>query len=182
MKKYPCIIICLIAILYSNAQQAKQQKKLRFSIGPEVSLPTYNVIGATGIGGSFEMEYPFSQKLKGVIAAGYTYFGSDIQYQFINETNKGFSIVPVTGGLKYFFTPMFYMGIDAGVAAGVLNSNSNFLLSSSAGFLFLFRNSKRGLRTEMKFRAVLPKDGTSVQRFPFDGGYSFISIRTAYSF
>jgi hypothetical protein len=94
----------------------------QFSLGAEVGLPMGNFgdIAGAGFGGSLRYEANISDKLNWSASAGYLSFsGKTYTYPGTNVTIPfgNFSIIPITGGVKYYFSEVnngFYGAADLG--------------------------------------------------------------------
>ena len=74
-----------------------------FSIGAELAFPAgnYQEVGNTGIGGSIQMEYPWSGHVYGILSVEYIHYSNK---EFIQNNNEQFSVLPIQFGVKYYTT------------------------------------------------------------------------------
>jgi hypothetical protein len=178
MKKIP---VLLSFIITATTGTYAQHKKLNFSIGPEVSVPTFSGITSPGIGGSISLEHFFSGKIAATIDISYNYFKGNVFDFFKQDTINGFSVMPVLVGGKYFFTDKFYISGAAGLIIGLHNAGNHLALSPGAGFLIPVSASSK-IDLGVNLTGVPVGYSFSENSFLNKGGYSFLSFRIAYVF
>jgi opacity protein-like surface antigen len=107
-----------------NASTTKTGKPTRFSIGVEGAVPMgdFNDAGYNfGIGGSVQADHKVASELGLVLYAGY------INHSANTVPKSHFSVIPVMGGIKYWFSPKVY-------AQGLLGAAFNsYKLSNTSG-------------------------------------------------
>jgi hypothetical protein len=140
MKK---ILIILLIIFYAISNIDAQNKKLNFSIGPEFSVPTFSGISGTGFGGGISLELFFTKRIEGNVAISITHFNGDVFNFNKTDTVKGFSIMPVLPGIKYFVTDKFYASGAVGMVIGIHNAANHFALSPGIGLLTPFSEKSK---------------------------------------
>ncbi|MEP6597511.1 MAG: hypothetical protein ABJA71_16270 [Ginsengibacter sp.] len=158
-----------------------QSQKLTFSIGPQVSVPTFNGINSTGIGGGFSIERFFSKKLTGFIDISLNYFNGNVLDHFKNDTIKGFTVMPVLAGAIYFFTDKFYLSGAAGIVIGLHNAGNHLALSPGTGILIPISATSK-IDLGLKLIGIPTGYSFSENNFLNKGGYSFLTFRIAYMF
>ncbi len=158
-----------------------QNKKMKFSIGPQISLPTYTGINSSGIGGGLSTEHSFNKKIGGFVDVSYNYFNGNVYDLFKHDTIKGFGIMPVFLGAKYFLTNRFYMSGAAGIVIGINNAGNHAALSPGAGLIVPISTTAN---MDVGVRLIAVPTGFSFPENSFlnKGGYSFLSLRIAYQF
>jgi hypothetical protein len=146
----------------------------QFSAGLEIGLPQGNWADAvaTGFGASLRYEAPIQDKLNWTASAGYLSFGS----KDLGGGYKGTgSVVPIVGGVKYYFTEAnagFYVGADLG-----------FYMAS-----FKLENSGVSASSSKTYFGIAPGVGYRVSQFDFSfrynsaGDASYMGLRAAYCF
>ena len=160
----------LALVLLFTASSALAQ----FSLGFDFQLPmgSFGDGFYTGFGGSARYDKGINDNLSWTAGIGYASYGSKAS---IPGASLSASIVPITGGIKYYFTESnkgFYGGADLGVYIVTASvSVSGFSVSSS--------DSKFGFS---------PGVGYRVGSFDISGRYNIISdfnnigFRVAYIF
>lgn len=86
----------------------------RFSVGAELGLPQgdWNDAVSMGFGGSVRYESSINENLNWMASAGYLSFGEK------DDSGLKISMIPVLGGVKYYFNESFngfYAGAEAGL-------------------------------------------------------------------
>lgn len=110
----------------------------QFSIGLDLGLPmgTFGDSHGLGFGGTVRYDGAINDNLSWSAGAGYVSFsGKDIS----GFTVPSFAMVPITGGVKYYFTESnagFYGAADLGIwfAASSGSSGSEFGFSPGVGY------------------------------------------------
>lgn len=103
-------IVTIVALFFVAAGSFAQG---RFSVGPELLLPQGDWSDGVGmgIGGSLRYERPINDNLSWMATVGYISFAEK------DDSGVKFSMIPVLGGAKYYFTESFngfYVGAEAG--------------------------------------------------------------------
>lgn len=115
----------------------------QFSIGLDLGLPmgTFGDSNGLGFGGSVRYDGAINDNLSWAAGIGYISFtGKDYSIPgFGTITGSSFALVPVTGGIKYYFTESnagFYGAADIGIwfAATSGSSGSEFGFSPGVGY------------------------------------------------
>lgn len=137
MKK---ILLTAVAILCFAAGSMAQG---RFSVGAELALPSGDWSDAVGlgIGGSVRYEAPINDNLSWLATAGY------ISFTEKDDSGFKFGMLPLQGGLKYYFTESFngfYAGADLGfhiafvkfdfLGEEISDNSTEFSFAPSAGY------------------------------------------------
>ncbi len=133
MKK---LLLLFAVVVASTACLKAQDKPVTFSIGVEGLLPvgdfgnSYNF----GIGGTVQGEYKPADDLGLTVNAGYLTF-SGKTLRIIGKV-PSFGLIPVLGGVKYYFSPKVYGHGQLGVAFGTdKGDGSLFAYSPGVGFI-----------------------------------------------
>ena len=114
----------------------------QFSIGLDLGLPmgTFGDAHGIGFGGMVRYDGAINDNLSWSAGAGYvTFSGKDYDYGFGTVSTPSFGMVPITGGVKYYFTESnagFYGAADIGIwfAASSGSSGSEFGFSPGVGY------------------------------------------------
>jgi hypothetical protein len=98
MKKSIAGISLLFVMLVP--QMARSQKAF-ISLGAVVAFPTGNFqeVGNSGIGGSLQMEHPWSNHVSGILSIEYIHYETN---EFFQNYNEQFSALPFQFGVKYY--------------------------------------------------------------------------------
>ena len=118
MKKLLLSIALLSGLSYAASAQTEGAVR-KLSIGAEVGLPTEKNSDALIAGGSLQFEQPIAKSLNLTVSGGYlsvmaTGETKDYLKSIGAKTSSG--IVPLKGGLKYYFGGNFYGAAEAGAA------------------------------------------------------------------
>ena len=171
------LTITICAINNTHAQN----KKISFSIGPEFSVATFSGISGTGIGAGITIEHFFNKRIEGNIAISFNRFNNDVFNFDKTDTLKGFSVMPVLPGIKYFITNKFYASGAIGMVIGIHNAANHFALSPGIGLLIPFSEKSK---IDMNIKLIGVPAGYSFPENIFlnKGGYSYITFRVGYVF
>ncbi len=165
----------LLAVAVFMISAAKVNAQTSFSLGLEGAVPMgkFNDLGYKfGIGGSAQVDYKIASDAALTLNVGY-----------INHSNKSstptyhFSVIPVLGGVKYWFSPKVYGSAQLGAAFNstkISNYNSGNSITST-GFAYspgIGFNISKGLDLLIKYF------GNSVS----GGTFSSVGARLAYTF
>jgi hypothetical protein len=178
MKKIPVLLSFMFVMLSS---MYAQNKNLKFSIGPEYSVPTFSGSTSSGVGGGISLEHFFNRKIAVTIEISYNYFKGNIADFYKHDTINGFSIMPVLIGGKYFFTNKFYVSGAAGLIIGWHNAANHLGLSTGAGLLIPV-SARSQIDLGVKLTGVPTGYSFPENSFLNKGGYSFITFKAAYVF
>jgi hypothetical protein len=170
MKK---IFQLFLFIFFVSASGLAQNQGL--SIGGNVVQPIgdWDEFANTGFGVSASFEQPVAQNLLGVLYTGYTYFDGTVD-------GYSWTLIPVLGGLKYYFNSQHDWYFTALLGINITNNkyklgeiegtesftdfegNANFgyeiqtsetgAIDLSAGFVFINEQSYIGLRAAYIFK------------------------------
>ena len=168
------VAVITISAATVNAQKSSMANSTNFSIGLEGSVPsgTFHSLGYNfGIGGSAQVDHKISSD------AAITFYAGYINYSNKSSTPKyHFSVIPVLGGVKYWFSPKVYGSAQLGAAFNSAKvSNSNSAAATSTGFAYspgIGFNITNGLDLLVKYF------GNSVS----GGTFSSFGARLAYTF
>lgn len=167
----------MIAVSSINAQS----QKLKFSIGPEFLVPTFSGIPSSGVGGGICLEQFFNKKIAGAIDINFNYFRGNVFDFYKKDTIKGFSIMPVLAGGKYFFTNKFYLSGAIGLIIGLHNAGNHLALSPGTGLLIPVSATSK-IDLEVNLTGVPTGYSFPENNFLNKGGYSFLTFKAAYVF
>jgi hypothetical protein len=152
----------------------------RFSVGPELGIPigTLSDVSGIGIGGSVRYEAPIQDKLNWTGTVGFLSFAGK---SFFGVSLPSTTLIPIQGGVKYYFTESFngfYASGELGLAIGSVSVTSvNFLTGQ--------QTSKSETSTNFAFA---PGAGYHVSNWDFSARFQLVSnsnyfnIRAAYVF
>jgi hypothetical protein len=152
----------------------------RFSAGLELAPPlgTFGDIANIGIGGSVRYEAPIQDKLNWTGTAGFISFGGKSIGGF---SYSSFSMIPIQGGVKYYFTESF----EGFYASGELGFS--IVSYSIPGISFLGTTVGGGTASSTKF-GFAPGAGYHLgnldfsARFQLVSDFNYFNIRAAYVF
>jgi hypothetical protein len=149
--------------------QTTPAKALLFSAGADAGFPTGNLtIGSFVLGGTLRLQYGLTNNLAVTFTSGADHFFSKID-PATGKRFDSFGIIPVKAGLKEFFVPHIYFGIEAGIAHEETDNgvgNTKTLISPSVGW-----GNKR-------WDVGIRYDSYTGQNDP----YGFVALRVAYGF
>jgi hypothetical protein len=170
--RLPALAIAIMALFFTTDLKAQTNPAnvWMISIGADAGLPTGNLtIGSNFVlGGTARLQYGISNSLAATLTSGADHFFSK-EIPGTNVRYNSFGVIPIKAGLKQFFTPSFYLGLEAGVAFEQVDSghaNTKFLVSPAVGW-----GSKH-------WDVGIRYDNYSGQNDP----YGFVAIRIAYGF
>lgn len=162
MKKiiaFTCFVFVAVASL-----KAQDERKIRFSVGPELSLAvgSFSNSSSFGIGGTGQLEVNLQDKLYGTGTSGILFYnGKSIPNT--NTKQTGITIVPVRVGAKYFLAGGVYGGAQLGLA--FISNNANYNGTAFAysplilGYEFKTKSDK-SLDAAIKYDAYSVSGGT----------------------
>lgn len=163
------LITVLATGLMSNA--SAQKDGLKFSAGPEIGFATGNLSSthSLGIGASGQLEFGLQDKLNFTATAGVMNFsGKD---RTSTDKFKGFTIIPIRAGVKYFLTTGIYAGAQLGAAfLSGYGDGTAFSYSPQIGYEFKTKNDK-------SVDATFKYEGWSK-----NGSWGGLGLRLAYVF
>jgi hypothetical protein len=170
MKKITLAIVA-IAIFSAAFAQKGDDKRLHFSVGPEVGFATgdFNITHSVGFGATAQAEYNVGTGTDITFTAGYLSYagrsaGSGIKF-------KAAGILPLKAGVKYTLVKSLYGAAQLGV--GIFNNNggSAFAYTPMVGYEFS-TNSGNAVDASLKY------DGYSKSNL----NWGAVGIRLAYIF
>ena len=150
--------------------QTTPAKALLFSAGADAGFPTGNLtIGSTFVlGGTLRLQYGLTDNLALTLTSGADHFFSKIN-PATGKKFDSFGVIPIKAGLKYFFVPSIYFGIEGGIAIEETDNgvgNTKTLISPAVGW------------ANNRWDVGVRYDNISGQLDP----YGFVAIRVAYGF
>jgi hypothetical protein len=175
MKKLSKLITVAVALsalfftTYANAQTTPANA-FRFAFGVDAGVPTGNLtIGSDFvIGASGRVQYGLSNNFALTLTVGGDHFLSKID-PATGMDFASFGVLGARAGVKEFFVPHIYLGLEAGFAGEGTDSgvgNKKFVLSPQIGWA----NSKWDIGVRY--------DNYSGQ----DDPYGFVALKVAYGF
>jgi len=172
VSKLTTLAITIMALFFTIDLKAQTNPAnvWMLSIGADAGFPTGNLtIGSTFVlGGTARLQYGVNNSLAVTLTSGADHFfskkipGTDVRYD-------SFGVIPIKAGVKQFFTPSIYVGLEAGVAFEQVDSghgNTKFLVSPAVGW-----GSKH-------WDVSVRYDNYSGQ----DDPYGFVALRIGYGF
>jgi opacity protein-like surface antigen len=110
MKK--TIFLLMVLSLFAININA-QEGKMHVGAGLELALPIgdWSDAAGTGIGGTARFEYAFTEKIVGMVTAGYISFGG----KDVGSFSYSYSAVPFLPGVKYYFQNGLYGMAELGL-------------------------------------------------------------------
>lgn len=127
MKKLFLAFVVIVITTSVNAQTS-------FSIGLEGAAPMgiFNDLGYKfGIGGSAQLDYKVASEMALTLNAGYITFNNKS-----SSPSYRFNVIPVMGGVKYWFSPKLYGSAQLGAAFNSVKVNNTSGTSTSTGFAY----------------------------------------------
>lgn len=166
-------ILKVVVVVLSVSFIGMNQGFAQVSLGPEIALPIgdFSTGYNTGFGGTLRYDKTIDENLSWTVSAGYLSFGYKANPAGYSITT---SIIPVNGGVKYYFE----------------GSNTGFYGAADLGFFFVNTSASgttSSSASETKF-GLAPGIGYRLQKFDIAGRYNIVSnanffnIRIAYVF
>lgn len=177
MKKFLLLIFSFLNISILIAQDHK------FHLNTHVSLsaPTYKEIPSMGAGFGVSGEFAINRRWATIISTDfYNFYGRVIDH-FNQDTIKGFSILPVMAGIKYYSKEKFYIGAQGGIVVGLKHAGNYPGLAASTGMLMPLKGGNK-IDIGLKFTAALSQASIPENNFLNRGGYSFLSGNIGFFF
>lgn len=111
MKK---VIFVLLVVFFFVGNVNAQEGKMNIGVGLELGLPVgdWGDAAGTGIGGTARFEYVFTEKIVGMVTAGYISFGGE---DLADGFGYSYSAVPFLPGVKYYFQNGLYGMAELGL-------------------------------------------------------------------
>jgi hypothetical protein len=167
---FAAFIITAFFITPAAKAQTTPAKALLFSAGADAGFPTGNLtIGSNFVlGGTLRLQYGISNSFAITLTSGADHFFSKIN-PATGMKFDSFGIIPIKAGIKEFFVPNIYFGIEGGVAVEETDSgagNTKIIISPSVGW------------GEKHWDIGIRYDNYSGQNDP----YGFVALRVAYGF
>ena len=162
------------AAITMTAASVNAQGGTSFSIGLEGAVPMgdFNKLGYKfGIGGSAQVDYKVASDMALTLNVGYLNHSA-------NTTPKAhFSVIPVMGGVKYWFSPKVYGHAQLGAAFNSykISNTSGGASSTSTGFAY---SPGIGFNISNNIDLLIKYFGNSVN----GGSFSSLGARLAYTF
>ncbi|RBL91818.1 hypothetical protein [Chitinophaga flava] len=170
----------LLAGFLSLSILAAAQKKLTFSAGAIASISTLRALEAKGIGGFLSGEYRFHKKFAATASAGFEHFSTDLEDPWTHTHISTYNLIPVMAGMRFYPWSFLYGGVSTGIAfKGNDYMRHRFAIAPAAGVILPAGKGKIDLGLQL---TGIPQGfGISEQNILEKGGYSYLSLRAAYS-
>ena len=155
---------------------AQNERKLTFSIGPELSFPSGSFANShsIGTGGTAQLEVLLQDRLKGTATIGLLgYIGKGKANE--NSDHKGLTMIPVRVGAKYYLSGGIYGGAQIGVA---FRGNNKDYKGTAFAYSPLILGYEFRTKSDKAVDASVKYDATSGH----GGTLGAIGIRLAYIF
>lgn len=166
-------VLFFLCLLIANLIMA-QDHKFRASAHISLSVPTYSEIPSMGAGLGATGEFAINKKWATLFSLDFHNFYGKVIDHFNQDTIKGFSILPIMAGFKYYSKEKFYLGAQGGVVVGLKHSGNCPGLSLSTGMLVPLKNGNK-VDLGLKFTAALSQTSIPENNFLDRGGYNFLS-------
>ncbi len=144
---------------YAFAQD-DTDKKMHFSVGPEFGFAAsdFSKTHSVGIGATAQLDGRISQYTHITLTTGYISYagksaGAGVKF-------KAAGIIPLKGGIKYFFTDAFYAASQIGVGFFSNNLGSAFAYTPMLGYEFAIK-SEKAMDVSLKYDGY-SKNGSSL--------------------
>jgi hypothetical protein len=156
-------IVAISTIATISAKAQNSSKPTTISIGVDAGIPTKKAYSFV-IGGSLQGDFKVAPELALTLSAGYK------SWQVKDDFGGGsVGLVPVLGGIKYYFTPIVYgsgqLGISFSTESG---GGSNFTYAPGIGF-----KVSDNFDILAKYTGMAAKGGGSIDE---------VGVRLAYAF
>jgi hypothetical protein len=158
-----------------------QDHKFRLSANAYLSIPTYKEISSMAIGFGAGGEFAINKKWATIFTADFHNFYGTVIDHFNKDTIKGFSILPLMAGLKFYTNEKFYLGAQAGVSVGLKHAGNCPAIAAITGMLVPLKNGNK-VDIGLKFTGIKRQTSFPENTFLKRGGYSFLSGRIGYFF
>lgn len=125
-------LLLVLTVFITSAVTSKAQTS--FSIGIEGAAPMgiFNDLGYKfGIGGSAQLDHKVAPDMALTLNAGYITFNNKS-----SSTSYRFNVIPVMGGVKYWFSPKIYGSAQLGAAFNSVKVNNTTGNKTSTGFAY----------------------------------------------
>jgi hypothetical protein len=166
-------IMLFFAAFTITAATVNAQGGTSFSVGLEAALPVgdFNDLGyKMGIGGSVQMDYKVASDMALTVNAGYITFNNKT-----TTPSFRFNMIPVLGGVKYWFSPKVYGSAQLGASFNSVKVNNTSGNSTSTSFAY---SPGIGFNISNNIDLLVKYVGNSVN----GGSFSTVGARLAYSF
>jgi hypothetical protein len=166
-------VLLFVGLLMGNLIIA-QDHKFRASAHVSLSIPTYKEIPSMGAGFGATGEFAINKKWATLFSVDFHNFYGRIIDHFNQDTIKGFSILPVMGGIKYYSKEKFYIGAQGGIVVGLKHAGNCPGLAAITGMLVPLKNGNK-VDIGLRFTAALSQVSIPENNFLDRGGYNFLS-------
>lgn len=166
-------VLLFLSLLIGNLIMS-QDHKFRASAHVTLSVPTNTDISSMGAGLGATGEFGINKKWATLFSLDFHNFYGEVIDHFNQDTIKGFSILPIMAGFKYYSKEKFYIGAQGGVVVGLKHAGNCPGLSASTGMLVPLKNGNK-VDIGIKFTAALSQTSIPENNFLDRGGYNFLS-------
>ncbi len=166
--------VLLFLSLFTGSLIYSQDHKFRASAHVSLSIPTYKEIPSMGAGIGATGEFAINRKWATLFSVDFHNFYGKVIDHFNQDTIKGFSILPIMAGLKYYSKEKFYIGAQGGVVVGLKHTGNCPGLGLSTGMLLPLKSGNK-VDIGLKFTAALSQVSIPENNFLDRGGYNFLS-------
>ncbi|HEX8378505.1 MAG TPA: hypothetical protein VF602_11865 [Pedobacter sp.] len=131
MKKI--LLLAVFAVVaFSASAQTEGKGRTRFSVGLEAGLPIGDAgdVYSSMLGGALKVEIPVASSLFATVSGGYTNLSYKKVFKDLGFESTG--VIPLKGGVKYFFGKNFYGAGELGAVIGT-EKDSETLLTIAPG-------------------------------------------------
>ena len=162
MKK---LIAFTLSVFFASAVlKAQDEKKLKFSVGPELSIAvgSFSNSSSFGVGGTGQVEINLQEKLYGTGTSGILFYNGK-SVPNTNTKRTGIVIVPVRAGAKYFLAGGVYGAAQLGIAfiSNNVDYNGTAFAYSPLILGYEFKtNSDKSFDAAIKYDAYSVSGGT----------------------
>lgn len=169
MKK--AFLFFAIVVCSTISVNAQAPSGFQFGAGLRLGLTVgdFSNTHTMGIGGELQGEYGFSEKASGIISVGYNHFlGKSVSESGISIVYDNASLIPVLAGARFYATPKFFIGAQAGIGifSAYGESVTGFNWQPQIGF-----NTNK-IQIALNYNG-LSKDGTTTSHLGLTGIYKF---------
>jgi hypothetical protein len=114
------IMICATTAITAKAQNGEPRLGVGVNVGSTLKSPA-----RTTLGFDLRLQKSFGKGISGILTSGY--------YEFFkaDDYNKGFGVIPLKAGLKYFPVKNIYIGGEAGAGFGTRKGAGTSFVSST---------------------------------------------------
>jgi len=132
------LIVAALFFTTNVKAQTTPANALRFNLGLDAGIPTGNLTISSNfvLGGTARLQYGVTNNFAITLTSGADHFFSK-DIPGTNMPYNSFGIIPIKAGIKDFFVPNLYFGVEGGVGIEQVDSgpaNTKLLLSPAVGW------------------------------------------------